>query len=111
MADIISLKENRDFRRLNGKGKSFVSPVVVTYLMKNRRRQVRYGITTSKKIGKAVQRNRSRRVIREAFRLLSPRIKPGYDFVFVARGKTPYVKSGEVKDALEAQLKKAGVLL
>ena len=111
MADIISLKENRDFRRLYGKGKSFVSPVVVTYLMKNRRRQVRYGITTSKKIGKAVQRNRSRRVIREAFRLLSPRIKPGYDFVFVARGKTPYVKSGEVKDALEAQLKNAGVLL
>ena len=111
MADMISLKENRDFRRLYGKGKSFVSPVVVTYLMKNRRRQVRYGITTSKKIGKAVQRNRSRRVIREAFRLLSPRIKPGYDFVFVARGKTPYVKSGEVKDALEAQLKKAGVLL
>ena len=100
MADMISLKENRDFRRLYGKGKSFVSPVVVTYLMK-----------TSKKIGKAVQRNRSRRVIREAFRLLSPRIKPGYDFVFVARGKTPYVKSGEVKDALEAQLKKAGVLL
>ena len=111
MADMISLKETRDFRRLYGKGKSFVSPVVVTYLMKNRCKQVRYGITTSKKIGKAVQRNRSRRVIREAFRLLSPRIKPGYDFVFVARGKTPYVKSGEVKDALEAQLKKAGVLL
>ena len=111
MADMISLKENRDFRRLYGKGKSFVSPVVVTYLMKNRCKQVRCGITTSKKIGKAVQRNRSRRVIREAFRLLSPRIKPGYDFVFVARGKTPYVKSGEVKDALEAQLKKAGVLL
>ena len=73
MADMISLKENRDFRRLYGKGKSFVSPVVVTYLMKNRCKQVRYGITTSKKIGKAVQRNRSRRVIREAFRLLSPR--------------------------------------
>lgn len=111
MTEIVSLKENRDFRRLYGKGKSFVSPVVVTYVMKNRCKRVRYGITTSKKIGKAVQRNRSRRVIREAFRLLSPQIKPGYDFVFVARGKTPYVKCGEVRDALESQLRKAGVLL
>lgn len=110
MTDAITLKENRDFRRLYGRGKSYVSPVVVTYVMKNRCKQLRYGITTSKKTGKAVRRNRSRRVIREAFRLLSPNVKQGYDLVFVARGRTPYVKCGEVKDAMEIQLRQAGVL-
>lgn len=104
------LTENRDFRRLYAKGRSYVSPVLVTYVLKNRRGLLRVGITTSKKIGKAVARNRARRVIREAFRLLSPRIGGGVDLVLVARGKTPYVKSTEVLFALEQQLGKAGVL-
>lgn len=68
------------------------------------------GITTSKKVGNAVQRNRSRRVIREAFRALAPRVRPGFDLVLVARGKTPYVKSTDVRRQLERQLQAAGLL-
>ena len=107
---LIPIKENKDFRRIYAKGKSYVSPVVVTYVLKNRSRNVRLGITTSKKIGNAVKRNRSRRVIREAFRSLAPGIAPGYDFIFVARGKTPFVKSTDVRRAMMLQLKNAGVL-
>lgn len=110
MKEFETLTENRDFRRLYHKGKSYVSPVVVTYVMKNRRKCVRIGITTSKKTGKAVKRNRSRRVIKEAFRLLSNEVSPGYDFVFVARAKTPFVKMGDVLAAMKSQLKGAGVL-
>ena len=108
MKESFTLKENRDFRRLYNRGKSYVSPVVVTYICKNRNQNVRYGITTSKKIGKAVQRNRSRRVIRAAFSQLLPQVKNGYDFV--ARTKTPYVKSTEILRCLKKQLKEAGVL-
>ena len=79
--------------------------------LKNRRGLVRVGITTSKKIGNAVQRNRSRRVIREAFRQLAPQVRPGVDLVFVARGKTPHVKSTEVRRHMERQLSGAGLLL
>ena len=105
------LKENRDFRRLYARGKSYVSPVVVTYVLKNRAGTVRVGITTSKKIGGAVQRNRARRVIREAFRQLAPSMKGrSVDLVFVARGKTPDVKSTALLRAMEKQLKEAGVL-
>lgn len=68
------------------------------------------GITTSKKIGNAVRRSRSRRVIREAVRGLAPTIKSGYDLVLVARTKTPFVKSTEVMEALKQQLEKAGLL-
>ena len=72
---IVSLKENRDFRRLYTRGKSFVSPSLVTYVMKNRRSGgIRVGITTSKKIGNAVTRSRARRVIREAFRAAYPHV-------------------------------------
>ena len=108
--DFLPIKENKDFRRIYAKGKSFVAPVVVTYVLKNRSKNVRVGITTSKKIGNAVKRNRARRVIREAFRILAPDVKPGYDFILVARGKTPYVKSTDIVRVLSAQLKKAGVL-
>lgn len=110
MDKFISICRNNDFRRLYAKGKSFVSPLVVVYVKKNRNQGLRVGITTSKKIGNAVLRNRSRRVIREAFRELAPRVKSGYDLVFVARGRTPHVKSTDVKRHMEKELTAAGVL-
>lgn len=110
MGELVTLKENKDFRRLYSRGRSYSSSVLVTYVMKNRTRNVRIGITTSKKIGKAVMRNRSRRIIREAYFQLADEIKPGYDLVFVARGKTPFVKSTDILRAMRKELKEAGVL-
>lgn len=120
MKKITPICENRDFRRIYARGKSVVTPEVVIYYQKNNRLSlnkedalksgflspdgspylVRVGITTGKKIGNAVKRNRSRRVIREAMREVLPYIRPGYDFILVARGKTPFVKSTEVKSSI-----------
>ena len=102
--------QNNEYKRIYNRGKYYVSPVVVVYVLKNRMKQTRYGITTSKKIGNAVQRNRSRRIIKQAFREIAQRIQPGYDYIFVARGKTPYVKTQDVRRQIEIQLKKAGLL-
>ena len=110
MSEFITLKDNRDFSRLYRKGKSFVSPVLVTYVMKNKYGNLRYGITTGKKIGKAVMRSRSRRVIRAAYYQLYKDIKPGYDFVFVARTRTSYVKSQKVYEAMKKHLSAMGIL-
>lgn len=110
MEKLVPICRNNDFRRIYARGKSYVSPLVVVYALKNRTKNVRLGITTSKKVGNAVQRNRSRRVIREAFRALAPRVRPGFDLVLVARGKTPYVKSTDVRRQLERQLQAAGLL-
>lgn len=110
MGQIVSLCKNHEFRRAYAKGKNYVSPVLVTYILKNRCRTLRVGITTSKKIGNAVQRNRARRVIREAFRDIPFQIRPGFDVVFVARGRTPFVKSTEVRQHMVQQLKAAGIL-
>ena len=57
---------NTDFARAYRRGKNYVSPFLVTYVVRRRSGGVRMGITTSKKIGGAVQRVRARRVIRAA---------------------------------------------
>ncbi len=107
----LPINQNKDFQKIYARGKFFVSPVLVSYIMKSRcRSSLRVGITTSKKTGNAVKRNRSRRVIREAFRAIQTEIRPGYDLVFVARAKTPFVKTGDVQRAMEQQLRNAGIL-
>lgn len=110
MSRYITVKENRDFSRLYKKGKSCVSPVLVTYALKNRQKTLRYGITTGKKVGNAVKRSRARRVIRASYYQLFDEIKPGYDLIFVARGKTPHVKMQVVCKAMRQHLKTLGLL-
>lgn len=110
MSKALTIKENRDFQRLYRKGKSYVSPVIVTYILRNNSGSIRYGITTGKKIGNAVRRSRARRVIRAAFSELYPSLSGGLDIIFVARGKTPYVKSTAVRKAMEEQFKEAKLI-
>ncbi|HVZ30585.1 MAG TPA: ribonuclease P protein component [Asticcacaulis sp.] len=51
---------------------------------------IRFGFTATKKIGNAVIRNRAKRRLREAARLLLPEHgRAGHDYVFVARAATP----------------------
>jgi ribonuclease P protein component len=78
------------------KGKSIVCPGVVTYYIKNRKSFNRYGITAGKKVGNAVLRNRARRIIRQAYLQAEHRMPKGYDFVFVARGRTPKMKTQDI---------------
>ena len=67
------------------------------------------GITTSKKIGNAVERNRARRIIRAAFRDNLPYLKNGYDFVFVASSRIKHLKSTDISAIMSKQFSKAGV--
>ncbi|MBR2715813.1 MAG: ribonuclease P protein component [Ruminococcus sp.] len=110
MRDYLTIKENFRFQRAYKRGKSFVSPALVTYVIKNNTNNLQIGITTSKKIGKAVQRNRCRRIIRAAFDELRPLVINGYDIVFVSRTKTPYVKSTDILCYMRKHLQQANVL-
>ena len=99
-----TLKLNKEFKRLYFKGKSAVHPLIVTYACKNRLGRNRIGITVTKKVGKAVCRNRCKRIIRAAFYQIDPMIEQGWDFVFVARAKTPQVKSTQLMPVLKKQI-------
>ena len=105
-----TLNLNTDFRRAYKRGKVFTNPALVSYVTKNRAGICRIGITTSKKIGNAVERNRSRRVIRAAFRAVEPEVQGGWDIVFVARSKTKYLKSTQLEPVILNHLKQAGVI-
>jgi ribonuclease P protein component len=105
-----TFKENKDFRRLYYRGKNVAGSAVVTYAMKNRGNGCRFGITTSKKIGGAVERNRSKRVIRVAYSTLEPKIKGNWDFVFVARSKTSKVKMQYVLNEMTKHFEQLGVI-
>lgn len=107
MATWTTLCENKDFRTLYYRGKSQVHPALVCYVRKNRLGVPRVGITTGKKLGKAVQRSRARRVIREAFRQLYPRVG-GVDIVFVARQRTLSYKSTQLYPVMEHMLEALG---
>lgn len=110
MKQTVTIKSNCDFRRVYGKGKSFQGPALVSYVLKNRAGICRIGITTSKKIGNAVERNRSRRVIRAAYGMIEDKIHGNYDFVFVARSRTKYIKSTRLAEMMLLQLTQAGVI-
>lgn len=92
---IVTLVKNHQFRKLYRCSAS-VSSILVTYKITNKLGINRIGITASKKIGKAYERNRARRIIKEAFRLLQPQLKQGFDIVFVARTKTCNSTTNEV---------------
>lgn len=104
------LTKNSDFHYIYSRGTAFTHPILVTYVKSNREGYVRYGITTSSKIGGAVERNRCRRIIKEAFATLSQSVAEGTDIVFVARSRTKTVKTKQVAKVMKAHLKSAGVL-
>ncbi len=112
MQKYISLNQNTDFQRVYHRGKSLAKPALVVYAMKNRVGICRVGITVSKKIGNAVERNRSRRIIRAAFQSVVKNygITGNYDFVFVARTKTKYLKTPQVEKAMTELLKEVGAI-
>ncbi len=110
MAKPAALRLNKEFKTLYYHGKSLVHPAMILYVRRNKRGGCRLGITTGKKLGCAVKRNRCRRVIREAYRLLLPRITGGYDIVVVARARMLPMKSTEVRLIMEKLFSRAGLL-
>ncbi|MEE0800546.1 MAG: ribonuclease P protein component [Gemmiger sp.] len=103
------LTKNREFTRLYARGKSYVHPNLVLYVAKNRYGVPRVGLTATKKVGHAVQRNRARRVMREALSEHLSQNAGGYDIILVARGRTPYLKSTQVSRTLAALMRRAGL--
>jgi ribonuclease P protein component len=80
-----SLTGRREFDLVFKEGSSLALKNLVIYARPNELGFSRLGLAVSKKIGKAVARNRIKRLLREAMRTMSGDISPDYDFVFVAR--------------------------
>ncbi len=109
-AELGTINRNYLFMRVYKSKLCFVSPYVVTYILPKKRGGIRVGITSSKKIGGAVVRNRARRVVRAAAFPLLTDADGSFDIVFVCRTATAQKKSTFISGVIKKQLKKAGVL-
>jgi ribonuclease P protein component len=105
-----AVNQNREFLRAYKRGKGYVDSLLVMYVIKNRYGFTRFGITSSKKVGNAVKRNRARRVLRQSVRNIGFDMTQGYDIILVARAKTAYVKQQQVEAQLRVLAKQAGLI-
>jgi len=93
------LRRARDFQRVMEEGRFFRHPALTMAVRKNGLGFSRVGISVSRHMGKAVCRNRVKRRLREAYRLLKGEIGEPHDLVFFAR--TPILAYGH-RETMEA---------
>ncbi|MDH3199660.1 MAG: ribonuclease P protein component [Myxococcales bacterium] len=101
------LKKRYEFRQVQLTGRRIHTPHFLIVLQPNSLENTRLGITVTKKVGNAVQRNRIKRVVREVFRRNRHLFPPSHDIVFVAKRDADAVGY----DALLKELRRAAVKL
>jgi ribonuclease P protein component len=84
----LRLREDRDVKQARRAGKAFADGPLVARVLANQSDPPanRYTIIAGKKIGKAHERNRCKRLAREAVRYLHPHLQHGYDVAIIVRG-------------------------
>lgn len=110
MKNTLSLNRNTLFKRLYYRGKTIKTPFFTFYYMNTRASKNRVGFTVSKKIGKAVTRNRARRLMYESFRLYEEQLANGYYMVLVARSDILKTDFERIRKTMEKALQKSGLL-
>jgi ribonuclease P protein component len=120
-----AIRENHLFVKAYTGGRRAPSKTCTVYVLKDRQaRRImksrpdkqyinRIGITASKKIGGAVQRNRAKRVIREALRLIMQEytLKTGHLIVIAARENATVCKMQDVKRDLQSALMRVSMIV
>lgn len=89
---------------------SWAHPLMVLYVAPNDFDVTRVGISTTKRLGKAVVRNRVKRLIREAARGFLPAMPGGRDLVFAARSSSAEATYQQVRTAVENLLGRARLI-
>ena len=105
------IKKNEEFQEVFQRGTSMANRQFVIYILdRPEQPYFRIGLSVSKKLGKAVVRNRIKRYIRKCFLEMKEEIMPGKDYVVIARLPVAEMDFFEVKKSLIHVLRKAGVL-
>jgi ribonuclease P protein component len=101
----LRIRKRSEFKNVYISGTKFTTKNFIIFICSNNFQYPRLGITATKKYGKAVKRNRIKRMIREFFRLNKPFFKNGYDYVFLVKNNCTLTKFQEIVFELESFLK------
>ncbi len=104
------LRDDEQFRRVRREGRPWSHLLLVLCSLPNGLEYSRFGFSVSKRVGKAVLRNRVKRLLREAARSRQALVEPGYDVVFIARKPIGDADYRQVDRAVEQLLAQAGLL-
>jgi ribonuclease P protein component len=105
----LRLRRRKDFDNVFRRGRSWSNELLVLRTLPNDLPHNRYGFVTSKKLGKAVVRNRVRRRLREAVRALS--LEPAWDVVVSTKTKAAAAGFQELRASVAGLLTRAGLLV
>ena len=97
----LRLRDSYDIQRTRSRGQSAASGPLVARILPNKLEppQNRYTVVAGKRVGKSHDRNRCKRLTREAIRLLDPLLEQGYDVVLIVRGGPQELTGLEVASA------------
>jgi ribonuclease P protein component len=100
----LRLRHRADFKALRRDGRRLSHSLAILIVNPNGRETSRFGFSASRRVGKAHQRNRAKRLLREAVRLHQDKVRPGWDCLFLARKKTSGAHFVDVEKAVSLLL-------
>ena len=103
------LSKAEDFEALQGEGTVRSHSLLVVRVRWTGLEETRFGMSTGRKLGGAVVRNRVRRRLREALRVMAPSFQPGWDVLIIARPPVTGADYQTVAGALQNLLRRGGV--
>ncbi|OGO56152.1 MAG: ribonuclease P protein component [Chloroflexi bacterium RBG_16_70_13] len=104
------LSRPQDFAALQEHGAMRSHPLLAARTRRTDLETTRFGLATGRVLGSAVVRNRVRRRLREALRVMAPSFQPGWDVLIIARPAIVAADHEAVVTALGRLLGRAGVL-
>ena len=108
------LRDSREFQHVYRNGKRYDGVFITVFVLENDALNHRLGVTASKKaLGKAVQRNRAKRLLRETFRSNEPSLSAltrNYDWVLNAKPTVLSQKLNAPREEFEGIIEKVGSL-
>lgn len=111
MKKTVIIKKNYEFKNLFSKGKFFYGKFIHMYIKETNKTYNKFAISVSKKQGKAVHRNRIKRLIRENYKIFEENIKLGTNILIVINKEKDIneISYYDIKENFERTLKKANV--
>jgi ribonuclease P protein component len=104
------LSKPEDFAALQGEGTVRSHSLLVVRIRWTGLEETRFGLSTGRKLGGAVVRNRARRRLREALRVMAPSFQPGWDVLIIARQPVIGADFQTLAGTLQNLLRRGGVI-